>query len=244
MVRSTSTAPRRWSRSMRTASAKDSSSVPVSGRARSRFMGRECSRESGRVARMNTNPLTLAADDVVYAIDKDVPPRLRLTAPAEVTIATLDARAGRLTRPEEVESTAPDYRDRFPRANPATGPIYVEGRRAGRRAHRRDRADRTRRARLHAGQAGLRRDPRRGGAAGGALRRGEGRRDRLRRGAPAAPADDRRHRHRARRRAGRHGLCRPARRQPRLQPDRRGRDGAPAGAGRRARCSTSATSTP
>lgn len=70
---------------------------------------------------------TLSADDVVYAIDKDVPPRLRLAAPATVTIATLDARAGRLTRPEEVEATAPDYRDRFPKANPATGPIFIEG---------------------------------------------------------------------------------------------------------------------
>ena len=42
-------------------------------------------------------------------------------------VATLDARAGRLRRPEDVEATAPDYRDRFPKANPATGPIFVEG---------------------------------------------------------------------------------------------------------------------
>ncbi len=76
---------------------------------------------------MNTIPLTLSADDVVYAIDKAVPPRLRLSAPATVTIATLDARAGRLTQPDQVEATAPDYRDRFPKANPATGPIYIEG---------------------------------------------------------------------------------------------------------------------
>ena len=47
---------------------------------------------------MSLEPYTLSADDVVYAIDKDVPPRLRLAAPATVTIATLDARAGRLTR--------------------------------------------------------------------------------------------------------------------------------------------------
>lgn len=79
------------------------------------------------MAARNDSPLTLSADDVVYAIDRAVPPRLRLAAPAVVTIATLDARAGRLTRPEEVEATAPDYRDRFPKANPATGPIYVEG---------------------------------------------------------------------------------------------------------------------
>lgn len=76
-------------------------------------------------------PLVLAAGEVVYAIGKDVRPRLRLQAPAEVRIATLDARAGRLTRPEEVESTAPDYRDRFPKANPATGPIFVDGAESG-----------------------------------------------------------------------------------------------------------------
>ena len=39
-------------------------------------------------------PLVLAAGEVVYAIGRDVPPRLRLQAPAEVRIATLDARAG------------------------------------------------------------------------------------------------------------------------------------------------------
>jgi amidase len=76
---------------------------------------------------MNMNSLILSADDVVYAIDKSVPPRLRLSAPAVVTIATLDARAGRLTQPDQVEATAPDYRDRFPKANPATGPIFIEG---------------------------------------------------------------------------------------------------------------------
>ena len=76
---------------------------------------------------MTRIPPTLSADDVVYAIDKAVPPRLRLAAPAEVTVATLDARAGRLTEPSQVEATAPDYRDRFPKANPATGPIFVEG---------------------------------------------------------------------------------------------------------------------
>ena len=42
-------------------------------------------------------------------------------------IETLDARAGRLRRPEDVETTAPNYGDRFPRTNPATGPIAIEG---------------------------------------------------------------------------------------------------------------------
>jgi amidase len=72
-------------------------------------------------------PYRLRADEVVYALDASLKPRLTLEAPAEVVIDTLDARGGRLRRPEEVEATAPDYRDRFPRTNPATGPIAIEG---------------------------------------------------------------------------------------------------------------------
>jgi len=72
-------------------------------------------------------PYHLRADEVVYALDASLKPRLTLEAPAEVVIDTLDARGGRLRRPEEVEATAPDYRDRFPRTNPATGPIAIEG---------------------------------------------------------------------------------------------------------------------
>jgi amidase len=72
-------------------------------------------------------PYRLRADEVFYALDASLKPRLTLAAPAEVVIDTLDARGGRLRRPEEVEATAPDYRDRFPKTNPATGPIAIEG---------------------------------------------------------------------------------------------------------------------
>jgi acetamidase/formamidase len=72
-------------------------------------------------------PYLLSAAPVVYALDARIAPRLTLTAPAEAVIETLDARAGRLRRPEDAEGTAPDYRDRFPKANPATGPIAIEG---------------------------------------------------------------------------------------------------------------------
>lgn len=72
-------------------------------------------------------PFHLSAEEVVYAFDRSLAPRLTVPAPADVVIETLDARAGRLRRPEEVESTAPDYRDRFPKTNPATGPIAIEG---------------------------------------------------------------------------------------------------------------------
>jgi amidase len=74
---------------------------------------------------LQAKPYRLTADEVVYAIDAKVKPRLTLAAPAEVIIDTLDSRGGRLQRHEDVEATAPDYRDRFPRTNPATGPIAV-----------------------------------------------------------------------------------------------------------------------
>ena len=76
---------------------------------------------------MPAKPYLLSAEPVVYALDARIAPRLTLPAPAEAVIETLDARAGRLRRPEDAESTAPDYRDRFPKANPATGPIAIEG---------------------------------------------------------------------------------------------------------------------
>jgi amidase len=63
----------------------------------------------------------------VFAFDASLEPKLTVAAPAEVIVETLDARAGRLRRPEDVEATAPDYADRFPKTNPATGPIAILG---------------------------------------------------------------------------------------------------------------------
>jgi amidase len=76
---------------------------------------------------LQAKPYHLAADEVVYAFDAALEPRLTIAPPAEVIIETLDARGGRLRRPEDVEATAPDYGDRFPKTNPATGPIAIAG---------------------------------------------------------------------------------------------------------------------
>jgi amidase len=70
---------------------------------------------------------TLARDSVVYALDRDHEPRLAIDPGTVVTIETHDARGGRLKHPDQVEETAPDFSERFPKANPATGPIYVRG---------------------------------------------------------------------------------------------------------------------
>jgi amidase len=69
----------------------------------------------------------LTRDSVVYALDRDAEPRLVVDPGAVVTVETHDARGGRLRRPDQVEETTPDFSERFPKANPATGPIYVRG---------------------------------------------------------------------------------------------------------------------
>lgn len=75
--------------------------------------------------------LYLTRDEVVYALDKDAAPRLVVDPDAIVTVETHDARGGRLTRPDQVEETTPDFSARFPKANPATGPIFIRGAEAG-----------------------------------------------------------------------------------------------------------------
>jgi amidase len=70
---------------------------------------------------------TLTRDQVVYALDREASPRLIIDPGAVVTVETHDARGGRLKRPDQVEETTPDFTQRFPKANPATGPIFVRG---------------------------------------------------------------------------------------------------------------------
>jgi len=64
---------------------------------------------------------------LAFAIDPDAPPRLEVAAPCEVMIETHDARSGKLRRPEDEAMTAPVFTDRFPKTNPATGPVRVVG---------------------------------------------------------------------------------------------------------------------
>lgn len=70
---------------------------------------------------------TLPRDNVVYAFDRDAASMLAVEAPARLVFETHDARGGRLKRSEQVKETAPDFNDRFPKANPATGPVLVRG---------------------------------------------------------------------------------------------------------------------
>jgi amidase len=65
--------------------------------------------------------------DCVYAVDAEQPPVTRVRVGDTFVVETHDARTGRLRRAEQVKETAPDFSSRFPKTNPATGPIYVEG---------------------------------------------------------------------------------------------------------------------
>ncbi len=69
----------------------------------------------------------LDRSELAFAIDPQAPPRLTLATPCEVMVETHDARSGKLKRPEDEPLTAPVFTDRFPRTNPATGPIRIEG---------------------------------------------------------------------------------------------------------------------
>ncbi len=64
---------------------------------------------------------------LAFAIDPDAPPRLKVTAPCEMMIETHDARSGKLRCPDDEPLTAPVFTDRFPKTNPATGPVHVAG---------------------------------------------------------------------------------------------------------------------
>lgn len=72
-------------------------------------------------------PILLTRETVTYKVDKSETPRLEIQPGTELMIETHDARAGRLKRPEQVMETAPDFRDKYPKSNPATGPIRVIG---------------------------------------------------------------------------------------------------------------------
>ena len=69
----------------------------------------------------------LDRSELAFAIDPHAPSRLTLAAPCEVMVETHDARSGKLKRPEDEPLSAPVFTDRFPRTNPATGPIRIEG---------------------------------------------------------------------------------------------------------------------
>jgi len=77
---------------------------------------------------MPETPIYLDRDVVSYHCGKDVAPRITVPSGSLVTVATHDARSGKLKRPEDVIPTAPDFdAPGHPKTNPVTGPIAIEG---------------------------------------------------------------------------------------------------------------------
>jgi amidase len=69
----------------------------------------------------------LGRERITYKFDAGDAPLLTVAPGAEAMIETHDARTGRLKRAEDVMLSAPDFRDRYPKTNPATGPIEIVG---------------------------------------------------------------------------------------------------------------------
>lgn len=72
-------------------------------------------------------PVFVARDRVMYKIDRTDPPVVQVAPGTEMMVETHDARGGKLKRAEDVMLTAPDFRDPYPKTNPATGPIGIAG---------------------------------------------------------------------------------------------------------------------
>ena len=74
----------------------------------------------------------LDRDEVTYHLGADLAPRLSVEPGRLVSVATHDARSGRLKRPEDVLTTRPrPDAQGYLQTNPATGPIAVEGAQPG-----------------------------------------------------------------------------------------------------------------
>ena len=144
----------------------------------------------------------LTADEVVYAIDASLKPRLTVAAPAEVVIDTLDARGGRLRRPRMSKPPPLTIATAFPDQS-SDGTDRYRGRRTGRRVDGRDPRHRSGRSRLYPRQTGFWRDTRNGRAAHRSPLSDRRRHAAFRRPASAGQADDRRRRLRSDRRARR-----------------------------------------
>lgn len=67
----------------------------------------------------------LGRDQIGYRFAEDVAPRLTIAPGDIVEVQTHDARSGKLRKPEDVITTAPTMGEKFPKTNPATGPIFV-----------------------------------------------------------------------------------------------------------------------
>lgn len=74
-----------------------------------------------------TEPVLLSRSNPKYCIDAAETPEAHVTGPARLIFETHDARGGKLREAWQVHQTTPDFSERFPKVNPVTGPVHVDG---------------------------------------------------------------------------------------------------------------------
>lgn len=70
--------------------------------------------------------MRITSDNTIFAFAKDLEPAARVTVPATLEFETLDCYSNQLRTPD-----APIDQTDWSRVNPATGPVYIEGAKAG-----------------------------------------------------------------------------------------------------------------
>ncbi|MET3927126.1 acetamidase/formamidase family protein [Devosia sp. 2618] len=71
--------------------------------------------------------LRISRDAPMYCIDAGAVPLASIQGTTEIVFETHDARGGKLREAWQVHETTPDFSERFPKVNPVTGPINIDG---------------------------------------------------------------------------------------------------------------------
>lgn len=74
-----------------------------------------------------SDTVLLSRSNPKYCIDAAETPEARIAGPTRLVIETHDARGGKLREAWQVQQTTPDFSERFPKVNPVTGPVFIDG---------------------------------------------------------------------------------------------------------------------
>lgn len=74
-----------------------------------------------------SEPIHISRTNPKYCIDAAETPEARIPGEARLVFETHDARGGRLREAWQVHETTPDFSERFPKVNPVSGPVFIDG---------------------------------------------------------------------------------------------------------------------
>ncbi|KAA0971947.1 hypothetical protein FPY71_02140 [Aureimonas fodinaquatilis] len=74
-----------------------------------------------------SNVTHISRENPQYCIDAAAVPAARVGSKAQLVFETHDARGGKLREAWQVHQTTPDFSERFPKVNPVTGPVFIDG---------------------------------------------------------------------------------------------------------------------